>query len=116
MSSSVTAKEFCGYIVDLMQALGPATAKSMFGGYGIFLDDLMFGLVAGSALYLKADEQSREEFTSRGLAPFTYRKKYRDVQLSYYLAPDEALDDCAEMAVWAGRAYQAAVRTAKKKK
>jgi len=30
----------------------------MFGGFGVFLDALMFGLIAGNELYLKVDSQT----------------------------------------------------------
>jgi DNA transformation protein len=35
--------------------------------------------------------------------------------MSYYKAPDEALEDPEEMAQWAQKAYDAAVRAAQKK-
>ncbi len=38
MPPSPVEKEFTTYIVDLMQSIGPVSAKAMFGGYGIFLE------------------------------------------------------------------------------
>ena len=67
MPSSSTEKEFVLYVVELMQSLGPVRAKSMFGGHGIFLEGLMFGLVADSVLYLKVDKETENEFKDRGL-------------------------------------------------
>jgi DNA transformation protein len=58
MSVANEEREFVIYVVELMQSLGPVNAKSMFGGHGIFLEGLMFGLVADSVLYLKADEDT----------------------------------------------------------
>ena len=46
------------HIVDLLQFIGPIESKSMFGGFGVFLDALMFGLIAGNELYLKVDSQT----------------------------------------------------------
>jgi len=40
-------------------------------GYGVFLDGLMFGLIADSTLYFKVDEQTRENYTEKGFEPFT---------------------------------------------
>ena len=31
----------------------------MFGGFGVFLEGLMFGRIAGNELYLKVDSQNR---------------------------------------------------------
>ena len=45
MSASSVDKEFVRYVVDLMQSIGPVYPKSMFGGHGVFLDELMFSLI-----------------------------------------------------------------------
>jgi DNA transformation protein len=37
-------KEFVSYLVENMEMLGDVNARAMFGGYGIFLNGLMFGL------------------------------------------------------------------------
>jgi hypothetical protein len=39
-----------GALVELMQSIGPVRAQAMFGGHGIFLEQLIFGLVADSVL------------------------------------------------------------------
>ena len=88
----------------------------MFGGYGIYLDGLMFGLVADSVLYLQADKESENEFKDRGLEAFTYSKKGKEYKMSYYQAPDEALEDSEEMNSWANRAFGAAFKAASKKR
>jgi len=115
MAISKKDKEFAAYVVDLMQSIGPVNAKAMFGGHGIFLDGLMFGLIADKILYLKADKNNLEEFTSRGLSPFTYNKKDKEMKLSYYQAPEEALENADEMNLWGNSAYSAALRAAKSK-
>lgn len=102
-------------MVELMQSLGPVLAKPMFGGHGIFIDDLMFGLVADSTLHLKVDKESENEFKAKGLETFTYNKKDKEVSLSYYQAPEEALEDSEEMNTWGNKAYSAALRAALKK-
>jgi DNA transformation protein len=107
--------EFVEYLLELLQPFGPVKAKAMFGGFGIYRHDLMFGLVANDSLYLKVDEKSRSEFESKGLSPFVYKMKGKEFSMSYYKAPDEALEDPEEMAQWAQKAYDAAVRAAQKK-
>ncbi len=116
MPVSNTEKEFVSYLVDLMQSIGPVCAKGMFGGHGIFLDDLMFALVADGVLYLKADKEIIPEFEEKGLEAFTYGKQGKEFKMSYYQAPEEALEDVEEMNVWANRAYGAALRAAAKKR
>lgn len=62
MATINAEKEFVSYAVDLMQSIGPVCAKSMFGGHGIFLETLMFGLVADGTLYFKADKEIENDF------------------------------------------------------
>ena len=116
MSPSASEKEFSRFIVELMQSIGPVNAKAMFGGYGIFLNGLMFGLIADSVLYLKADKETEIGFKARGLEAFTYNKKGKEYKMSYYQAPEEALEDGEEMNSWATRAYGAALRAASRKR
>ena len=64
MPPSSVEKEFVSYVVELMQSIGPVHAKAMFGGHGIFLEGLMFGLIADSVLYLKVDKKAIAEMPS----------------------------------------------------
>ena len=116
MPLTTEEKELTSYIVDLMQSIGSVSAKAMFGGHGIFLKGLMFGLVADSVLYLKADEETENEFKARGLEQFTYSKKGKEFKMSYYHAPEEALEDSEVMKFWASKAYNTALRAAFKKR
>lgn len=43
------------FIHDLFQPFGAVTVRRMFGGAGLFADGVMFGLVSGGQIYLKAD-------------------------------------------------------------
>ena len=107
---------FVSYVLELMQSIGPVRAKHMFGGHGIFLDDLMFALIADEILYLKADKETENEFKAKGLDAFTYNKKDKTLSLSYFQAPEEALEDIDEMKMWANKAYSSALRAASKKR
>ena len=98
---------------EVFVLFGPVQSRRMFGGYGIFHDGLMFGLVADEVLYLKADGNSSAEFEKRGLDQFEYEKKSKKIKMSYYMAPEEIYDDPEEARIWAGRAFDAALRSRK---
>jgi len=103
----------------------------MFGGYGIYRDGLMFALVADDVLYLKVDAGNRADFESAGSEPFAYETRARPapmargagrprrsttaprrtrVVMSYWRAPDEALERPDAMLGWARSAFAAALR------
>ncbi|MGI9318376.1 MAG: TfoX/Sxy family protein [bacterium] len=115
MASSRSEVEFVNHVVELMQTVGPVISKRMFGGHGIFLEGLMFGLIADSDLYLKVDGENLEDFVSRGLQPFSYFKKDKEFKLSYYQAPEETLEDAETMREWGNKAYEVALRAASEK-
>ena len=116
MTASKNEKAFTSYVVELMQSIGPVRAKGMFGGHGIFLEGLMFGLVADSVLYFKVDKDTENEFKTKGLEAFSYNKKGKEIKMSYYEAPEEALENDEEMKCWATKAYLTALRAASKKR
>lgn len=105
--------EFVDNLQEVFVLFGPVQARRMFGGYGIFHDGLMFGLVADEVLYLKADGNSSAEFEKRGLGQFEYEKKSKKIKMSYYMAPEEIFDDPEEAKVWASLAFDAALRSRK---
>jgi DNA transformation protein len=108
--------EFVEHLLDLLAGFGPVQARAMFGGYGIYKGERMFAIVVDDALFFKADARTKPDFETLGLPPFSYKKKDQEISLSYYQAPDEALEDPAVMHQWAGKAYAAALRAARKKK
>ena len=102
--------DFIDYLVESLSPLGPVRAKKMFGGFGIFMDELMFGLVSKNVFYLKVDDKNRPDFETRGLGPFTYSRKGKEYSMSYYEVPDEAVDEAEQLCGWAQKAYDAALR------
>ena len=115
MAISIEQREYVAHIVDLLQFIGPVESKSMFGGFGMFLEGLMFGLVAGNELYLKVDTQNLQDYEDLGLQAFSFEKNGRQIKMSYYQAPEEAMEDAELLSDWASNAYGAAMRAAAKK-
>lgn len=111
-----SSSEFVEFIIDSLELFGPVVAKRMFGGYGLYLEGIMFALVADDVLYFKVDDLSRGDFESQGLIPFTYAKNGTNCKMSYYSVPDEVLEYNKELCVWAQKGFDAALRCNKLKK
>ena len=101
---------------DQLSELGPVSARRMFSDVGLFVDGIMFAIVIGDVLYLKADDETRATFEKEGLVPFSYERSGRTVALSYWRAPERLLDDVEEMREWAARALSVARHTSARKR
>lgn len=112
MPAKEEARQFAAHVVDMLQNIGPVYSRRMFGGFGVFLDGLMFGLIADNELYLKVDDVNRPEFEALGLQPFTYYKQGKPMNLGYYQAPEEAMDSMEVMTGWGARSFECALRAA----
>jgi DNA transformation protein len=102
--------EFVDYLHEVFESFGPIRSRKMFGGFGIYHNDLMFGLVAADELYLKTDNINVAVFKERGLGPFEFVANNKVSKMSYYLAPEEIYDDPDQAKVWAELGFQAALR------
>lgn len=104
------------FLTALLERMGPEfRARAMFGGYGLYFDDLFCAIVVDEVLYLKADAESKPDFETLGLQPFSYAMKDGRIQtMAYYPPPESALDDDAELRVWIRKAQAAALRARNK--
>ena len=106
-----SSTDFRDRALGLLLSFGPVTARAMFGGYGLYLDGLMFGLIANDTLYFKVDDGNLDEYIKAGTGPFTYEGKRRPVEMSYYQIPEALMNNPTTLAKWAERAHQAAKRS-----
>ncbi|MBT8114900.1 MAG: TfoX/Sxy family protein [Arenicella sp.] len=102
--------EFVKFLHEVFEQFGPIRSRKMFGGHGIYHNDLMFALVADDELYLKADDQTIVEFERLGLTPFEFNSKGKILTMRYYHAPEDIYDDPDLASQWAQLGYDAALR------
>lgn len=108
--------EFVESLNDVFEEFGLIRSRKMFGGYGIYHQGLMFGLISDDELYLKVDEELKTEFEEKDLPAFEYSKNGKLMKMSYHLAPEEIYEDKSTAKEWAVKAYEAALRSNKSKK
>jgi DNA transformation protein len=98
------------HCLELLAPLGAVRSRRMFGGHGLYVDDLFVALIAFERLYLKADAQTQPAFQSAGCEPFAYDGKGKSITLGYWTVPAEAMESPALMQPWARQAVAAALR------
>lgn len=104
-------EDLANYIKDQLSAFGNFESKKMFGGVGYFREGLMFGLLGKDVFHLKADDHNRADYEAKGKKAFMSTEKKKG--MPYYEVPAEVLEDKDQLKVWAGKAYEAAVRAKK---
>jgi DNA transformation protein len=98
------------HCLELLAPLGAVRARRMFGGHGLYIDELFVAIIAFDRLYLKADATTRERFAAAGCEPFVYDAKGKSVTLGYWTVPAEAMESPQLMQPWARLAIEAALR------
>lgn len=107
----MTAKMIIEKLEASLTPLGAFRSRPMFGGHGLYLDDLFFGLIAYDRFYLKTDEQNRGDFVKAKTKPFSFESKRKGlVVTSYWQCPDAVMKDGRKLRQWIGKALDAARR------
>ena len=108
--------ELVAQFVRRATSLGPVEARPMFGGYGLYLDGVIFALEAEGRIWLKVDDETRSAFAAAGSRAFVYEGKHRPVEMSYWMMPDGAGPDTGAFLHWTALALAAARRNAARKR
>lgn len=99
---------YVAFLEDQLAPLGAVRVRRMFGGGGVFCDDVMFALVAGDVLYFKANDRTRAAYEAEGQGPFVYQGKSKPITMSYWRVPERLFDAPDELLAWAREALDIA--------
>jgi DNA transformation protein len=102
------SSDFLTLVLEQLGGLAGVTSQRMFGGVGLYCDELFFGLIADDVLYLRADDANRADYTARGMSPFRPYADRPQLSMKYYETPAEVLEDPSELVAWAQRSLEAA--------
>lgn len=108
------SKELLDHALELLAPLGPLRSRRMFGGWGIYVDDLFIAIIAFDQLFLKADDTTLPRFEAAGCRRFEYEREGKLAGLRYFSPPEDAMESPALMRPWAQLAVEAALRARQK--
>ncbi len=97
---------FVRFVRDQLRALGEVRSRAMFGGHGLYLQGVFFGIVFDGRLYLKTDAATVAAYAAAGMGPF--RPTARQTLARYYEVPPEILEDGERLDGWARTAVAVA--------
>ena len=99
------------FVLEQLRRVTPVTARSMFGGVGIYARGLFFALIAEDRLYFKVNDRTRPDFVAMGMEPF--RPFGEDSAMGYYEVPEDVIEDVLQLELWAAKALQVATDSKK---
>jgi DNA transformation protein len=102
------------FVLEQLGRVTPVTAKSMFGGVGIYARGLFVALIAEDRLYFKVSDATRCDFEQRGMGPF--RPFGEEGAMGYYEVPADVLEDAIQLEVWMKKAIEVAARSKGRKR
>jgi len=101
------------YVLDQLGRVAPAVrGRSMFGGLGIYSNDLFFALADNDVLYFKVDDSNRATFEAHGMGPFRPYGEGGEA-MPYYEVPADVIEDAEALRPWVDAAI--AVAASKRK-
>jgi DNA transformation protein len=97
-----TDESFKDFVLDQLQDVNGVEARPMFGGHGLYKDEIFFGIVHKGKLFFKVDESTVGEYRKRKMKPF--RPNAKQTLRSYYYVPLDILEDNERLCEWAVKA------------
>lgn len=99
------------YLLEVLEPVGRATMRRMFGGVSIYLEGVIVAIVYDDTAYLKADDRNRPDFEAAGSKPFLYLSRGRSIAMSYWEIPAAILEEPDELRDWTLKARAASLRS-----
>lgn len=101
------SQEFTEYILHQLSQSGDIRSRKMFGGVGIYLDNVFCAIIGSSnTFYLRVGDSNIDMFKQAGMRRFPSSK---GAGMPYYEVPDSVTEDMDELTRWAQAATQAAI-------
>lgn len=108
------SEDYLHHVLDLLSGLEKVTYRGMFGGYGIYLNGIIFAIIADDELYFKVDNISIDMYKKYNSEPFSYTTKNgKKAVMSYWKVPCSVLEDDTKLLEYSKAAYNASVNSKK---
>ena len=62
--------QYLAFVLEQLEGLGGVSPRRMFGGVGLYSDELFFGLIDDDTLFFKTDASNSAEYTARNMPRF----------------------------------------------
>jgi DNA transformation protein len=105
--------DYLRWVLEQLSGAEGISSRRMFGGFGLYRNDVFFAIISDDRLFFKVSDSSRADYETRGMARFRPYPDKPQVSMSYYEVPADVIEDAEECVRWAMRAVAASVAKAK---
>lgn len=98
----MSTDSFRDFVLEQLGALEGVRCKRMFGGHGLYCDEVFFGIVSDGRLYFKTHPDTLPDYLAFHAAVFAPSEK--QILKNYREVPVHILEDAAQLATWARKA------------
>ncbi|MDP9011142.1 MAG: TfoX/Sxy family protein [Pseudomonadota bacterium] len=100
------------WVLEQLSGAERISSRRMFGGVGMYRDDVFFAIISSDTLYFKVNAATRGEYEKRGMRQFRPYRNRPLVSMNYYEVPADVLEDPDQCVAWALRAVAAGMEQA----
>jgi DNA transformation protein and related proteins len=93
---------FAAFVQDELGTLPGVRFRRMFGGHGVYLGEVFFGILFENRIYFKTNGTSRAKYVAAGMPVF--RPNARQTLKNYFEVPAGVLEDRTRLLEWAREA------------
>ncbi len=104
---------FAQYCADMLNPFGEISIKSMFGGYGVYKDGVIIGIIGDDELFFKKTSDNEHLFNTYENHPFTYEKDGKTMTMSYQSVSEEVLNNHEQIEELITATYNASLKRKK---
>lgn len=106
---------FVAYVLEQLAGVRRVTSRRMFGGAGLYSDDVFFAVIDNDTLFFKVNDETRKKYIKRRMPPFAPMPG-KAPMTGYYQVPPKVLEDADELTTWAKEAVAVGASTVRNKK
>lgn len=94
------------FVLEQLGGVRRVTHRRMFGGVGLYSDDMFFGVIDNDTLFFKVNDETRRRYLRRKMPPFAPIPG-KPAMMKYYQVPLGVLEDADALTDWANESVTA---------
>jgi DNA transformation protein len=101
--------QYLAYVLEQLGGLGSVNPRRMFGGVGLYREDLFFGLIDDDTLYFKTGATNSADYVARNMPRFMPPANRPMGPMGYHQVPADIIEDADALVSWGRKAVAVAL-------